>query len=83
MALIREAYENSKEEDMERCFCFKYASDVALKPLDPNNIYQQFEIHPSEMDVMEGRFCCQIYNIRWDPSKVSQIKWLYSANLNS
>ncbi|KAK7828345.1 hypothetical protein CFP56_030378 [Quercus suber] len=43
-----EACENS-EEDMESCFCFKYASDVAPKPLDPNNIYQQFEIHPSEM----------------------------------
>ncbi|XP_059448333.1 uncharacterized protein LOC132179607 [Corylus avellana] len=39
-----EAYANSKEEDKGSCFCFSYVRDVPLKPLDPNDADQQFEI---------------------------------------
>lgn len=39
-----EAYINSKEEDMKTCcFCTRI-SDLKPQPLDPRNIYQQFEI---------------------------------------
>lgn len=38
------AYVSSKEEDMTTCCCFcKCIKDVNPKPLDPNDIYQQFE----------------------------------------
>ncbi|KAM4092766.1 hypothetical protein ACB094_06G065500 [Castanea mollissima] len=50
-----EAYQNS-EEDMGSCFCFKYVSDVTPKPLDPNDIHQQFEIHLNERGCQRGGF---------------------------
>ncbi|XP_050247544.1 uncharacterized protein LOC126694999 [Quercus robur] len=51
-----EAYQNSKEDDMGNCFCFKYVSDVTPKPLDPNDIHQQFEIHRIEKGCQGGGF---------------------------
>ncbi|GLT71144.1 hypothetical protein SLA2020_431820 [Shorea laevis] len=39
-----EAYANSKEEDKGTCFCYSYVRDVPPKPLDPNDVDQQFEI---------------------------------------
>lgn len=39
-----EAFANSKEEDKGTCFCFNYVRDVPPKPLDPNDVNQQFEI---------------------------------------
>ncbi|CAK7326469.1 unnamed protein product [Dovyalis caffra] len=39
-----EAYINSKEEDMETCCFCTCISDLKPQPLDPRNIYQQFEI---------------------------------------
>ncbi|XP_059447971.1 uncharacterized protein LOC132179285 isoform X2 [Corylus avellana] len=41
---LREAYANSKEEDKGSCFGFSYVRDVPPKPLDPNDVDQQFEI---------------------------------------
>ncbi|KAI4357907.1 hypothetical protein L6164_001824 [Bauhinia variegata] len=35
---------SSKEEDMGTCFCCNYVKDVKPSPMDPYNIYQQFEI---------------------------------------
>ncbi|XP_018843692.2 uncharacterized protein LOC109008150 [Juglans regia] len=43
-----EAYANSKEDDKGTCCCFNYIKDVPPKPLDPNEMHQQFEIHPNE-----------------------------------
>lgn len=39
-----EAYINSKEEDMKTCCFCSCISDLKPQPLDPRNIYQQFEI---------------------------------------
>ncbi|KAF9677250.1 hypothetical protein SADUNF_Sadunf08G0088400 [Salix dunnii] len=39
-----EAYINSKEEDMKTCCFCTSISDLKPQPLDPGNIYQQFEI---------------------------------------
>lgn len=39
-----EAYSSSKEEDMGTCcFCFPRVRDVKPRPLDPTDIYQQFQ----------------------------------------
>ncbi|XP_030940115.1 uncharacterized protein LOC115965048 [Quercus lobata] len=57
-----EAYQNSKEEDMGSCFCFKYVSDVTPKPLDPNDIHQQFEIHRIERGCQGGGFVAKPIN---------------------
>ncbi|KAG6712690.1 hypothetical protein I3842_05G114700 [Carya illinoinensis] len=43
-----EAYANSKEDDKGTCCCFNYIKDVPPRPLDPNEMHQQFEIHPNE-----------------------------------
>ncbi|KAG6654036.1 uncharacterized protein LOC122309164 [Carya illinoinensis] len=43
-----EAYANSKEDDMGTCCCFDYVNDVPPRPLDPNEMHQQFEIHPNK-----------------------------------
>lgn len=41
---FREAFTNSKEEDMTTCcFCY-FVNDRKPQPFDPNNIYQQIEI---------------------------------------
>ncbi|KAG2706802.1 hypothetical protein I3760_05G119100 [Carya illinoinensis] len=45
---IGEAYANSKEDDKGTCCCFNYIKDVPPRPLDPNEMHQQFEIHPNE-----------------------------------
>ncbi|KAI4357906.1 hypothetical protein L6164_001823 [Bauhinia variegata] len=39
-----EASTSSKEEEMGTCFCCNYIKDVTPRPLDPFNMYQQFEI---------------------------------------
>uniref|UniRef100_A0A2N9J8U7 Uncharacterized protein n=1 Tax=Fagus sylvatica TaxID=28930 RepID=A0A2N9J8U7_FAGSY len=43
----RHAYANSKE-DIRSCHGYTVIDDVKPKPLDPNNINQQFEIHKLE-----------------------------------
>ncbi|KAL3636141.1 hypothetical protein CASFOL_020688 [Castilleja foliolosa] len=39
-----EAFTCSREEDMTPCCFFRCVKDVKPKPLDPHNVYQQFEI---------------------------------------
>ena len=58
MAFIcREAYENSKEEDMESCFCFKYASDVGMLHQNlwiPTTYTSNLRFIRVKWDVMKG-----------------------------
>lgn len=44
--LFREAFACSKEEDMTPCCFCSCVSDVKPRPLDPHDVYQQFEIVP-------------------------------------
>ncbi|THG16972.1 hypothetical protein TEA_021977 [Camellia sinensis var. sinensis] len=44
--LHREAYACSREEDMRTCCFCNCIRDVDPRPLDPNDIYQQFQIIP-------------------------------------
>ncbi|KAK9064654.1 hypothetical protein SSX86_016036 [Deinandra increscens subsp. villosa] len=41
-----EAFASSKEEDMGKCCFSSYVLDVQPRPLDPHDLYQQFEIVP-------------------------------------
>ncbi|XP_073133282.1 uncharacterized protein [Henckelia pumila] len=43
------AYTCSKEKNMGKLCFFRYIRDVGARPLDPQNIYQQFEIVPNEL----------------------------------
>ncbi|CAL5399483.1 unnamed protein product [Camellia sinensis] len=43
---LREAYACSKEEDIDTSCCCNSILDVQPRPLDPNDIYQQFHIVP-------------------------------------
>ncbi|KAK9276129.1 hypothetical protein L1049_005660 [Liquidambar formosana] len=40
-----EAFANSKEEDMGTCCFCNFVRDLKPRPLDPHDIYQQFEIY--------------------------------------
>ncbi|KAI8527585.1 hypothetical protein RHMOL_Rhmol12G0086700 [Rhododendron molle] len=52
----REAYACSREEDMTpSCFC-NCINDVYPRPLNPNDIYQQFEIFPCQRGCRSGTF---------------------------
>ena len=46
VCLHREAYACSREEDMRTCCFCNCIRDVDPRPLDPNDIYQQFQIIP-------------------------------------
>ncbi|KAI6686266.1 hypothetical protein NL676_032179 [Syzygium grande] len=43
-----EAHANSTEEDKGTCLCFHYVKDKKPRPLDPDDMYQQFVIYPRE-----------------------------------
>ncbi|KAL6969771.1 hypothetical protein U1Q18_029482 [Sarracenia purpurea var. burkii] len=53
-----EAYACSKEENMGTCCFCKYIKDAYPRPLDPNDIYQQFEIVPYEITCKSGGSFC-------------------------
>ena len=54
---------------MGSCFCFKYVSDVTPKPLDPNDIHQQFEIHRIERGCQGGGFVAKPITLDGFPPK--------------
>ncbi|XP_059446837.1 uncharacterized protein LOC132178416 [Corylus avellana] len=64
-----EAYANSKEEDMGSCFCFSFVRDVPPKPLDPNDVYQQFKIHPESKIFQRGGFVAKSVSPNGFPPK--------------
>nr|XP_043639687.1 uncharacterized protein LOC122610796 [Erigeron canadensis] len=53
-----EAYECSKEENMASCWFFNCVRDVKPRPLDPKDVYQQFEIVPCNSIC---KFNCSFY----------------------
>ena len=82
LTFYRETYQNSKE-DMGSCFCFKNVSDVTPKPLDRNDIHQQFEIHLNERGCQGGGFVAKPIRPDGFPPQVPSKKRVGSAYLNS
>uniref|UniRef100_A0A6N2M8A5 Uncharacterized protein n=1 Tax=Salix viminalis TaxID=40686 RepID=A0A6N2M8A5_SALVM len=74
-----EAYINSKEEDMKTCCFCTSISDLKPQPLDPINIYQQFEIQHCK----RGGFAAKsVAPDGFPPDFLRRKGWLASVYLN-
>ncbi|GAU48520.1 hypothetical protein TSUD_242980 [Trifolium subterraneum] len=81
---LREAYINSREEDVET-FCFyNSVSEVPLHPLDISDIHQEFEIYPrrSKVTLRSGFSAKSVAEDGYPPRFLSR-RWKVSASTSS
>lgn len=82
----REAYINSKEEDLDTfCFCNAVSdSDVPLHPLDINDTHQEFEIYPRRSKVtFRSGFSAKSVAPNGYPPRFLSRRWKVSASTSS
>ncbi|KAL8531573.1 hypothetical protein ACS0TY_008246 [Phlomoides rotata] len=77
-----EAFTCSREEDKTNCFFCRCVKDVKPRPLDPHNIYQQFEIVRFEgLRCTKGEFFAKsIASDGFPPSFLRRKGWSIHTN---